>query len=152
MSKLNKPLDLLRPYGFNATLLNDLIEVTKYNPEQLFIANENKPIRVVSVSLLANSKQPKKLLKVLKQIGIYNMLCVNTRPDYYTFICKTYEGKLLTRESKKDMSYSRAFSLALLEFIKRIDVKKSSISDIRQVSTIDTEIDILDDYSIEEGY
>jgi hypothetical protein len=114
-------------YGINNEILTELALLSKYNPEQNFL-NNNIPRTPVSRYLLSLSKRPKKLEKVLKNIGIYNIIFINKDIDNICFMCKTRYGSIFKYEIPKSESKSirNTCKLALLYFIDKIINKVES--------------------------
>jgi hypothetical protein len=113
----------LRKYGINTTMLNQLEHLVTYNPDQLFIGDDSPLVSPVSPLLLRHCKQKKKVYKVLKNLGIYNIILVNTKPGKYVYLCKTSKGDVISSVVDKESGYTKrkSFASALLVLISMIE-------------------------------
>lgn len=96
----------LRKYSFNEALLEELCTILKNslsrNTDSDPIIDEEEPIRPVSIEFCRMFKKPKKAWNAFIKLNIFNLTCVSIKPGYIRFVCKAYNGKIITADVQKD--------------------------------------------------
>lgn len=105
----------LRKYGITDAVLNDIAFVAKHNPDQTSMANSDRPEIPVSVDMCKAGKKPKKIWNSFIKMNMHNFIYVNTKPGFYSFVCKAYNGQIFNVDIEKvsHLSYIRAVEKAL---------------------------------------
>ena len=116
------PAIKLRKLGVNTTSLLEISLLAMYNPDQLCLVDNSVPLSPVSHLFLSYSKRKRKMAKVMKTLGIFNILYIKKNPDKHIFMGKAKTGKLLHTEfMKNEFSYRKATAMALLNFVDQIN-------------------------------
>lgn len=164
----------LRKFSITDAVLEEICRIAKSNPDQTCMANEDLPIvdgtenlpmgphyYRVSIDACKASKKPKKIWNAFTKLNIYNIIYVSTKPGYYSFVCKAYNGQVFTVDIQKVpcLTYKRAMTQALLGLagqileIKAMEVAEAQAKAEQRREAIraklgDAKIDIPDDVEI----
>lgn len=91
----------LRKFSFNESMLENLCVVIKRDVPDDPILDENEPIHPVSIAFCRLFKKPKKAWNSFNKLNIHSLRYVNIKPGHHTFVCKAYNGKVLTVDIPK---------------------------------------------------
>lgn len=140
----------LEKIGINITMLTEITLLATYNPDQLCLANNAIPVVPVSHVLLRYSKRPKKLLKIFKKLGIYNILLINKEADSYTFMGKSFSGGLLSYSIPKGLGVTPkiACGLAILDFVGQVLTPRAINTEDSTEAMVNIDMDNLADANI----
>lgn len=86
----------LRKFGFNEALLENWCDVIRRDVPDDAIVNEDEPIRPVSVAFCRLFKKPKKAWNACIKLNFHSFKYVAMKPGFHTFVCKIYDGRVLT--------------------------------------------------------
>jgi hypothetical protein len=127
LDKLNSPMAkqiklALDKHEINTTLLIELSTLANDNPDQYCLSGTTPPLTPVSHLLLRHSRQPKKLQKIFKKLGIYNILRLRKQPGMYTYYGKAATGQVMMFEHVIEPGYNEimACGAGILDFIRQI--------------------------------
>lgn len=130
----------LRKYGFNELLLEDLCRVLKTPIDESDpITDDQEPIRPVSVEFCKRFKKPKKAWNSFIKLNIHNLRHTTIKPGYHHFICKAYNGKIITADIAKDPNrlFKHVVEHVLLGLADQIlDIKMEELAEMQRQDQI----------------
>jgi len=82
------------------------------------------------------AKKPKKLWNSFMKLNIYNFVYVSTKPGFYSFVAKAYNGALFNVDIKKEswLTYKKAVEQALIGLADQIlEMKLLEAAEIERI-------------------